>query len=111
MGDSGPGWPVIFASLPVPRKPAANSNQTLKMIRMGEGETVVKRARLREAKQKYSLRIRRAFGNQCLREVQQGLMMNSNRFLRMKVCEPAKAETQRPTCFFRLLQVLMKPLK
>src|SRR6266404_3060528 len=54
MEDCGPGWPVIFASLPVPRKPAANSNQTLKMIRMGEGEAVVKRARLREAKQKYS---------------------------------------------------------
>ena len=66
MEHRSPGWLVVFTRLPVSRYAATNSDNTAEVIRMGEGEAIVERARLGKTKQKYALRVGDAFADKCL---------------------------------------------
>jgi hypothetical protein len=66
---------------------------------------------LRKSQQKDSGRICNTFADHGIDQIDEGLMVNSNGFFRMKVCEPAKTESQRPAGHLRILQVLMRALQ
>src|SRR6476660_8157798 len=103
MKHRGCGWLIGGARFPGSRDAATDAKHTMRDAWVRERETIVKSTGLREAKQKDAISIGYALFSQRFDYIQQRAMMNRNRIFRMKVCEPAKAETQRTTRFFRFL--------
>src|ERR1051325_4369715 len=99
------------AGFPVARNAAADADDSAQAIRMCERKAIVERARLREAEQKYTGRIRDTFISQSLDQIKQRPMMNRDGFFAAKIAYPAEAEAQWPTGFARLSNVLVKALQ
>src|SRR6266705_515647 len=102
MKYSRTGFTVKLVCLPVARQPAADSDDAAQHFGMGKSEPVIQRAGLGKPQQKDSMLIRDAFIHQQRNHFQQGAVMNRDRFLRMKIREPAKTESQRSARLFRL---------
>src|SRR6185295_5569783 len=69
------------------------------------------RAALREAEQKNLFRISDTFARKPGDQIEQRLVMNRYRIFGMKVSQPAKTKTQRPTRLSWFFDVLMKTLQ
>src|SRR5207253_3795428 len=76
-----------------------------------ERKAIIQRARLGESEEKDPLSVGNAFVGERVDHFEQRTMMNGDRFFRMKVRQPAKTETQRPTRLFSFLQMLMRTLQ
>src|SRR5712691_2769760 len=111
MKHAGLSWLVKLAGFPIARHAAADSNHTAQDVRVRERETIIQRARLREAKQEDSGPIGDAFTGQRVDQIKQCSTMDRDRFCGTKVCQPAKAEPQGPTRCFWFSQMLVKTLQ
>src|SRR5712691_3447664 len=101
MKNAGLRWLVKLAGFPIARHSAADSNHAAQDVRMRECEAIIQGARLREAEQEDSGPIGDTFAGQRVDQVKHSTMMNRDGFFGTKVCQPAKAEPQRPAGCFR----------
>src|SRR6266508_1431872 len=111
MKHAGRNSPVEFARFPITRQTAADSNHTSQAVRIRESKAIIQRARLGESEEKNPLTVSNAFIGELINHFEQCVMMNGDRFFRMKVRQPAKTETQRPAWLFCFFQMLMLTLQ
>ncbi len=78
---------------------------------MRESETIIERARLREAEEEDACWMGNAVVNQRSDQIEQGLMMNRNWFFTAKVSQPSETEAKWTTTFTRFPDVLVKSLQ
>src|SRR5690349_19840155 len=80
------GVTIGWTSFPVTWNTATNANYSAQTIGMRESEAIVERNRLREAEQENARWISEAFVTQRIDQIDEGAMMNRDRFVRAKVC-------------------------
>src|SRR5437773_12574359 len=76
---------------PVAWQTTTNSNHPTQHIRMSKGEAIIQCARLREPQQESSFRIDNPFVCERVDDFKERLVMNGNRFFRMKIRQPSEA--------------------